>query len=324
VPATTLQLASIALLAAALPACATRPPRPVAASAPPPHVTEVRVRVQERPGVMRVRRVPLEEYVAGCVDAELGRIDLDQPAAARMRRIQAILCRTYAVANLGRHAAEGFDLCATDHCQMFRQLPSASLSARLARDGASGTAGLIIAAAGRPINALFHSNCGGRTSRAESVWGGRPEPYLVSQIDPPCERAPLWRIEADRNRLLLALRRDQRTDPGSRLDEVRIAARDEAGRAATVVLAGATVRSVRGDTFRSALTSSLGATSLRSTMFVVRQNGDTFIFEGKGSGHGVGLCQAGAVARARTGQTEEAILSFYYPGTQLLRMTTSR
>ncbi len=262
--------------------------------------------------------------MAGCVDAELGRIDLEPRSAASMRRLQAILCRTYAVANLGRHASEGFDLCATDHCQMFRQLPVESLSARLARNGASETAGVIVVSEGRPINALFHSSCGGRTSRAESVWGGRPEPYLVSRVDPPCERTAGWRVEVDGKRLLSALGRDQRTDPGNRLDEVTISGRDEAGRAATVVLAGPQVRSVRGETFRSVLTATLGAMTLRSTMFAVRKLGNTFVFEGRGSGHGVGLCQAGALARARAGESEEAILSFYYPGTQLLRMAGSR
>ena len=291
---------------------------------PPGRAAVVSVRVEERPGVTRIRRLPLEDYVAGCVDAELGRVDLDRPAAARMRRIQAILCRTYAVANLGRHASEGFDLCATDHCQMFRQLPADSLSAQSARQGAVDTAGVIIVSAGRPINALFHSSCGGRTSPAEAVWGGRSEPYLVSRIDPPCQHAAGWRLAVDRERLRLALRGDQRTDPGSRLDEVKIGNRDEAGRAVTVVLSGTAVRNVRGDTFRAVVTGALGAATLRSTLFAVRNDGSTFVFEGRGSGHGVGLCQAGAIARARAGQSEEAILSFYYPGTQLLGTVGSR
>ncbi|MBE3072627.1 MAG: hypothetical protein IMZ67_06595, partial [Acidobacteria bacterium] len=58
--------------------------------------------------------------------------------------------------------------------------------------------------------------------------------------------------------------------------------------------------------------------------FTVLRDGASFVFNGRGSGHGVGLCQAGAMARARAGQSEEAILAFYYPGTRLVSMTGLR
>ena len=271
-----------------------------------------------------IHRLELEDYVAGCVDAELGRLDLDAASAVRVRRVQAVLCRTYALANIGRHAAEGFDLCATTHCQMFRRLPPASLSARLAHQAAADTAGLTLVFNGQPIQALFHAHCGGRTSAAHSVWGGRPQPYLTSVADPTCETSPTWRSTIERERLRQALHATESTDIGSRLDRVEVAARDPAGRATVVTLSGVRSRTVTGEAFRRAVSDALGARVLRSTWFVVRPQGDEFVFEGRGSGHGAGLCQAGAIARAREGQGEAAILAHYFPGTQLLRMALGR
>jgi len=241
-----------------------------------------------------------------------------------MRRVQAVLCRTYALANIGRHAAEGFDLCATTHCQLFRRLPPESLSARLAQQAAADTVGLAIVFNGQPIQALFHANCGGRTSTADAVWGGRPQPYLTSVADPTCGTSPAWRSTIDRERLRQALHANENTDTGSRLDRVVVAARDPVGRATAVALSGARSRTVPGETFRAAISVSLGARALRSTWFLVRREGDEFVFEGRGSGHGAGLCQAGAIARARQGQPEEAILAYYFPGTQLLKMALAR
>jgi len=271
-----------------------------------------------------VLRLELETYVAGCVDAEIGRLDLDAASAARVRRVQAVLCRTYALANLGRHAAEGFDLCATTHCQMFRRLPPESLSARLAQQAATDTAGLTLVFNGQPIQALFHAHCGGRTSAADRVWGGRPLPYLTSVADPTCETLPAWRSTLERERLRQALHANEKTDTGSRLDGVEVAGRDPVGRATAVTLSGARTRTVTGEAFRQAVSDALGARALRSTWFVVLRHGEDFVFDGRGSGHGAGLCQAGAIARARAGQSEAAILAYYFPGTQLVRLAFVR
>jgi stage II sporulation protein D len=268
--------------------------------------------------------MPLEEYVGGCVDAEIGRLDVDAAAAERMRRVQAVLCRTYAIANLGRHQSEGFDLCSTTHCQLFRRLPPESLTARLAQQAASATAGIIITYGGRPIQALYHAHCGGRTSPADAVWGGRPEPYLTSVEDPECARAAPWRSVVDRERLRQALGADPRSDPGRRLEDVRVTGRDEVGRATAITVSGSQSHALRGETLRAIVAQALGAHVLRSTWFVVRREGNEFVFEGRGSGHGAGLCQAGALQLARAGRTDLEILAHYYPGTQLSSVATLR
>ncbi len=177
---------------------------------------------------------------------------------------------------------------------------------------------------GRPILALYHSNCGGRTSRVEAVWDGPARPYLTIVADPSCERSGTWRSSIDRERLRQALAADSRTNPGARLDQVTVAARDEAGRAASITIGGAQSRSVRGETFRMVITQVLGTQALRSTMVTIRREGNDFVFEGRGAGHGVGLCQAGAIAQAKAGRSDPAILAYYFPGTQLTSLPRSR
>jgi hypothetical protein len=132
--ATGLLLAAIVCLA---PACASRPGGPAAGgggSQPDPAAAETReagrerpalpaqisVRVSARNGGSRVVTLPLEVYVVGAVRAEVLPSTLRAEPASAALDVQAIVSRTYAVANLGRHAAEGFDLCDTTHCQVYR------------------------------------------------------------------------------------------------------------------------------------------------------------------------------------------------------------
>ena len=93
--------------------------------------------------------------------------------------------------------------------------------------------------------------------------------------------------------------------------------RDPSGRALTVALEGEQERLVPGWVFREVVSRHLGARTLKSTLFEVRRDRRTFVFDGRGFGHGVGLCQAGALARIRAGAQLLDILRRYYPGTTL-------
>jgi stage II sporulation protein D len=96
-----------------------------------------------------------------------------------------------------------------------------------------------------------------------------------------------------------------------------VRSRDRSGRAETITLQGDRERIVRGEEFRTVLARRFGARGLKSTLFDVRREGDALIFEGRGFGHGVGLCQAGALARLRSGSSVAAVLKRYYPGTSI-------
>jgi stage II sporulation protein D len=112
-----------------------------------------------------------------------------------------------------------------------------------------------------------------------------------------------------------ALNADPRTAVGARLDRIEIAGRDSAGRAEMITLRGSRTFVVRGEIFREAMSRALGVKSIRSTLFSVRKSRDRFVFAGRGYGHGVGLCQAGALSRLRAGASVTSVLAHYFPGT---------
>jgi stage II sporulation protein D len=307
----------VAALAVTVSACAhrARPPR-VEPTPPPltPSAAALHVLVGQA-----VRTIPLEDYVAGCVLAELGAPRAEAPAGRRARQVQAVLCRSYAVASRQRHASQGFDICATTHCQVYRAAPPTE-AGRLAREAAADTIGLILVFEGRPVRPLYHAACGGRTSAPHEVWPGASQAWQVSVADRGCEREPGWAFRVETAGLSRALGNEERFRAATPLRDVVVASRDAAGRAAMVRLVGQTTVLVRGDEFRAAVMRAFGARSLQSALFTVSRDGALLTFEGRGAGHGVGLCQAGAVRLASRGQSPEAILRHFFPGTALAHL----
>ncbi len=303
----------LALGAVLVQACARRVPAPPPVTVPtrPPAAGALRVRVDQR-----IETVALEDYVAGCVAAELGSLDLTPPAAARARDVQAILCRSYGAASVGRHAAEGFDVCSTTHCQLYRPVP-ATVIGRLCREAAVRTAGQVLLVAGRPVRPAYHADCGGHTTTPGEVWGGDSPSFFVSAPDDACPRRPAWRLEVSLARLGEVLRVSSGIALEGPLREVAVDRRDSSGRAAWVRLTGRQAVVIRGNDFRAAVIRVLGPSSLPSTLFDVTARAGTVRFEGHGSGHGVGLCEAGMIVRAARGESPAAILAHYFPGTAI-------
>ncbi len=272
-------------------------------------------------GKTAIRTIALEDYVASAIISEFAPSSGDSDVVERMFEVQAIVSRTYALAHAGRHAREGFDLCSTTHCQLFD--PSRLRTSRWANASEQAvrkTAGEVLVYGAAPADAMFHADCGGRTSAPPSVWGGASLPYLPSAVDDgPAEAAhTTWRYEVSRDALIRALNADRRTRVGDRLDSIEVLDRDAAGRAERVALHARIESIQRGEVLREVLGRNLGARTVRSTWFDVDREGLTFVFTGRGFGHGVGLCQAGALARVRAGEKLRAILQHYFPGTRLV------
>ena len=268
----------------------------------------------------RIQTIPLEDYVRGTVPAEMPLAERDAGVADRLARLQAILARTYALAHRGRHAHQGFDLCSTTHCQVYappNRQPAAV--ARLVAAAVDRTRGLIISDGNGPIQALFHADCGGHTSSATSVWGGPAPAYLTGVRDSFCVIAPRddWRLTLDRDHLRRILNTASDTAVGQRLDQIAVLRRDPAGRATRVSVAGEKHTVIRGERLRAVISGQLGSRAFRSTRFSVEQQADRVLFSGQGFGHGVGLCQTGAIVQARQGESVKTILAHYYPGTWL-------
>ncbi|HSE27790.1 MAG TPA: SpoIID/LytB domain-containing protein [Gemmatimonadales bacterium] len=285
----------------------------------------------ENGGVTLVNALALEAYLPSVVTAELGR----RTGAEREAVLaQAIIARTYALRNQGRGRAAGYDLESGVGDQVYG---GADAEDSLATEAVRATAGVIVAWQGQPIDAFFHSTCGGRTERGVDVFRGADRPYLRSFADVDgdglawCRLSPRfrWREEWTGVELERVLRETlpaagtRLPEGAGRLRDVRVTERTGSGRAAALAIRWEHADvSVSGQDVRRVLRPPAGGW-LRSAQveFRTERGGrlERLIAEGAGAGHGVGLCQWGAIGRARAGQRHDAILAAYYPGTTLIR-----
>jgi len=248
-----------------------------------------------------VVELPVERYVAGVLAGESSVFRNEEALKA-----MAVAARTYAARLRGRHVKEGFDFCATTHCQ---RLDLDGIGDRMMK-AAAATQGELLWFDGKPAFSVYSRNCGGRTE----VWPDLTVPYLRVQRDPYCGPAA-WTWPATPRQLILALKASGLSVPDDLVD-VSILERTASGRAKTLALMGKT-RSVpiAAGSFRFAIGRALGWNTLRGEQYEVHG----LYFRGKGQGHGVGLCQNGADAMAGAGKSYREILAFYYPGTLVSR-----
>jgi stage II sporulation protein D len=275
------------------------------------------VEIETRPGgtLHLVNDVPVEDYLRGVVPAEMpSRFELEALKA------QAIAARTYALRGLARHAGEGFDLCNCVCCQVYG---GAAIETERTDRAVADTTGKILTYQGRPIVAMYHSDCGGMTQSAANVGFAEGEPYLRSIADAPDDAGPEYCVNGHAHRWTIALSGDalarvlaRMKRSASTIDDVTIGSRDDTGRAKELIFhtSHGTV-SVPATGFRMAC----GSTRIKSTNFTVTKSGARFVFEGIGYGHGLGMCQYGANGRASApyAETCEQILQHYYCGTQI-------
>lgn len=267
----------------------------------------------------RIVSVPLEDYVLGSALAEVSPVGEPPATVERIFELQAVLARTYAAAHLGRHRADGFDLCDSTHCQLYDPARiKTSRFAQVARGAVERTAGLVITFGQRPAEALFHSDCGGYTAAADTVWGGPALPYLLSAPDVvPPDPHHKWRTSVPADRLRAALNGDAASEVGRRLDALQVLSRDAGGRVTSLGVSGEHAHTLRGEQLRAILNLTLGERAIQSTRLTIARAGTAYVFDGTGFGHGVGLCQVGAAARARSGDPLDSILAHYFPGARL-------
>jgi stage II sporulation protein D (peptidoglycan lytic transglycosylase) len=309
-------LTPVAIAGALWTACAVPPPRePISRIVLP---SEIRVRVAGK-----VLDVPIEDYVLGSALAEVAPVGESAATITRTFEVQAVLARSYAASHLGRHATEGFDLCDGTHCQLYE--PGRLRTSRFAdaaRAAVQHTAGLVIVYGQRVVEALYHADCGGYTSAAEDVWGS-PLPYLLSTPDIlPSGTHRSWKIALPIAQLRSALNADPRSRVGQRLIRVAIPRHDIGGRAIEIEIRGDENHVLRGEEFRTIVNQRLADKGLQSTRFDIHASSGSYVFEGTGWGHGVGLCQLGALSRARKGQTLESIIQTYFSGATVARVNT--
>jgi len=284
-----------------------------------------------RSGVTVVNRLNVEGYVAGVVGPEIGARRADELNAVLA---QAIVSRTFALKNRGRWEAFGFDAYADTRDQVYLGV---SVETPQVWDAVRRTAGQAITYDGQVIDAFFHSTCGFSTAGVEEAFAtAQTRPYLRPVSDEStsghyyCDISPRfrWREEWDGSQLRAILSRTLPSvtplsgDGMQRITDISVTRQTRSGRVGElrIVFERGDIR-IPGPDVRSVLRPEADRW-LQSSAFqltVSKANGEVtkLVAAGAGSGHGVGMCQWGAIGRARAGQSYEKILTTYYSGTKI-------
>lgn len=209
-------------------------------------------------GILVINQLPVEDYIKGTMKLELS------PAwPVEALKAQIIVSRTYALKNLRRHEEEGFNFCATDHCQRYGGINAEDpVTNRLVEE----TKGLVLTYQNELASAVFHSESGGFTESALDVWG-REVPYLVEVASPWEGNAPhsSWRVEFTKEELEESLR-EARLIQGEILD-IRLSSSSEGRVEEVEVITTEGEFSFPASRFREAI----GWEKLPSTFFAMKK-----------------------------------------------------
>lgn len=234
----------------------------------------------------------------------------------------------------------GFDVCSDDHCQRYQGIQPMADSVR---DAIRKTAGLALYAPdGSLVDARFSKCCGGRTEVFSSCWQPHEPPCLESFADPWCDLSEMpeerrekllrailkdydlangggyrWHTTVSANEVQENLKRKLGRDVG-RVQDIQVTQRGKSGRATRLRLTGDKGSLEIGKELM--IRRLLAPTHLYSSWIEISKDTELpekFHIEGRGWGHGVGLCQIGAARMALEGYSFDKILSFYYPGSTI-------
>lgn len=281
----------------------------------------------------------IDEYLKGVLASEMGRLGEESFEAYRA---QAIAARSYALSKLEERRESAFDLNSTIMDQVYRGVSGENELASLAVEK---TRGLVCIFLGKPARTYYCSCCGGHTADIRIVWPLKtPYPYLCGIRDTVAEthgeslcrgsRHFRWKAHWTASSLLSLLRRTlpaelgvSPREVGSILLDVRILGRSRDGRVEGLEFVtdrGSFV--VRGDRVRWVMRSDESSNAiLRSTLFnidlsYIGNRLSSIDMLGGGNGHGVGMCQAGAIRMAELGYNGEDIVYHYFPGIRIVEL----
>jgi stage II sporulation protein D len=256
-----------------------------------------------------VNLVPVEDYLAGILAAEMAQADL--PAL----QAQAVVSRTYIAKNRRRHQSTGYQFCDLTHCQAYKGL--AGVTSKI-RKAVTSTQAEILTFEHKPIEVYYSSTCGGLTADDVGVWeNGVDQPYLKSISDSVnhasfCAQSPhfRWRLRLSADSLHQIWQRRF----GEPIQSISITKKGADGRVRELALMGNSLHLISGEDFRAVTCRAFGWNTLKSTAFDLRFAQNYYIFTGRGLGHGLGLCQYGAMSMAQQGYSYREILRHYFPG----------
>ncbi len=245
-----------------------------------------------------VNLVDMDNYLSGVVESEGGGGQM-----LEYYRVQALMSRTYALKYINRHKKEGFYLCDRVHCQAYHSMLRFT---PLIEEAVKTTQGMIMVDSnGRPADAYFHANCGGQTCEPDYVWNNSI-PYLNSFLDTFCiyTKQSVWEKRVSKMDWEQFLVKEYRFPIQDSVWKSKLYTFEQDQRKAFYIdpALGIPLRDLRMKF------------NLKSTFFTVALDGSEVVIKGRGFGHGVGLCQEGAMKMAKYGYEYRQIALFYFPG----------
>ncbi len=283
--------------------------------------------------------IDVEEYIKSVLPSEM---PLSAPIEAL--KAQSILARTYYFKNKTKHNVDNFELCSTTDCQAYygKNIP------KKAEMAVNETKGIILTFKNEIADALYHSTCGGITAGYTDIWDGEKVDYLIPILDEKnkkvvdfsnpnefsaflntyhssfCKRSKYWRWEKNltKDELIETLKETIPKFKGNvninfdELSDIIIVSRCKSGRVEKIQFL---FKNQKLEFKKDEIRWILG--KLKSTLFTIEKDSNLNIkIKGGGWGHGVGLCQIGAIKMAEIGKNFKEIIYHYYPGTQLKRI----
>jgi SpoIID/LytB domain protein len=261
-------------------------------------------------------------------------------------KAQAVTARGEVLAKIGlQHLADPYLLCSEQHCAVYRGRSGEAASTSRAVEATRGEA--LFAQDGHLVDSVYSAICGGHTEDNENVWGGVPDPNLRGRPDllghasilPSPDLAAYLDAKLPSACHLSSFTNESRYRWTRRFTAEELNRLTASLGIGEVQAMGVLERGVSGRAIRLALSGLLGATEIRgelnirkrfgmlnSSMFVVSAERDAkgrptaWVFKGGGWGHGVGMCQVGAIGRAEAGQSYRDILRFYFSGAEVSRI----
>jgi len=288
----------------------------------------------QQEGLLAINLVSLEDYLKGVVPLEMGIKLITTKREREALKVQAVAARTYALAKLGQYPDRPYDLESTVADQVYGGV---EVEEKLVNQAIGKTSGRVLVNSNHLVKAYFHANCGGYTEAIEKAWPWKePEKYLRPKIDSDyCSWGKNYNwsqsfskehLEGSISAFVGQTLKDSTFHCGN-LKDLQVQERSESGRIMLLkIITDQGEWEVRSDSirwcFRRALPEGpiLPSTKFDFTLYKNEVGQvDSTQFNGFGNGHGVGMCQIGAIGRARAGQSFRQILAHYYPGARLVK-----
>ena len=251
-----------------------------------------------------VNLVDMENYLSGVVESEGG-----GGQQLEYYKVQALMSRTYALKYLSKHKNEGFSLCDRVHCQAYHSMMRFT---PLIDSAVKSTPAIVMMdAKNNFVDSYFHANCGGQTCEPDYVWN-TSIPYLRTFLDTFCiyTKQAKWVKRVNQLEWEHFLVKEFNFPMNDSVWKSQLYSFEQEQRKAFYVnpVLGIPLRDLRTQF------------GLKSTFFSCKLEGSEVVISGRGFGHGVGLCQEGAMKMAKFGFDYRQIALFYFPGIQVVNL----